>query len=105
MDIRLVFGASDLMSAVAFGLITKLYLVPRLRRLPRSDALLPLVVPTHPGSSGSASWCPTRLRRHQLQCARGDWVPLPERRLPRFLDGSFSSGPGGLGNPNSLTSW
>jgi hypothetical protein len=45
MDIRLIFGGSVLMSAVAFGLVTKLYLLPRLRRLPRSDALLPLVVP------------------------------------------------------------
>jgi hypothetical protein len=45
MDIRAVFGLSVLMSFVAFGLTTKLYILPHLRRLPRNDALVPLIVP------------------------------------------------------------
>ncbi len=45
MDIQALFGLSILMSFVAFGLVTKLYIWPRLRILERNDALLPLVVP------------------------------------------------------------
>lgn len=45
MDIRALFGLSILMSFVAFGLVTKLYILPRLRILQRGDALVPLVVP------------------------------------------------------------
>lgn len=46
MDIRVLFGLSILMSFVSFGLVTNLYIWPRLRKLERDDALLPLVV-TH----------------------------------------------------------
>lgn len=45
MDSQALFGLSVLMSFVAFGLVTKLYIWPRLRLLDRYDALLPLVVP------------------------------------------------------------
>ncbi len=45
MDTQALFGLSILMSFVAFGLVTKLYIWPRLRILERNDALLPLVVP------------------------------------------------------------
>ena len=45
MDVRAIFGLSVLMSFVAFGLTTKLYILPRLRILPRDDALVPLIVP------------------------------------------------------------
>jgi hypothetical protein len=45
MDIQALFGLSILMSFVAFGLVTKLYIWPRLRLLERDDALVPLVVP------------------------------------------------------------
>jgi hypothetical protein len=45
VDIQAIFGLSILMSFVAFGLVTKLYIWPRLRLLERDDALLPLVVP------------------------------------------------------------
>jgi hypothetical protein len=45
MDIRVLFGLSILMSFVAFGLVTKLYIWPRLRLLKRDDALLSLVLP------------------------------------------------------------
>jgi len=45
MDIQALFGLSVLMSFVAFGLVTKLYIWPRLQRLERADALVPLVVP------------------------------------------------------------
>jgi hypothetical protein len=45
MGIQVVFGLSVLMSVVAFGLVTKLYIWPRLRILERDDALVPLVVP------------------------------------------------------------
>jgi hypothetical protein len=45
MDIRAVFGLSILMSFVAFGLITELYVLPRLRALRRNDALVALMVP------------------------------------------------------------
>ena len=44
MDIQALFGLSVLMSFVAFGLVTQLYIWPRLRILERDDALLPLVV-------------------------------------------------------------
>jgi hypothetical protein len=45
MDIRLLFGLSILLSFVAFGLVTKLYIWPRLRTLERDDAILPLLLP------------------------------------------------------------
>jgi hypothetical protein len=45
MGIQALFGLSVLMSFVAFGLVTKLYIWPRLRMLERDDALVPLVVP------------------------------------------------------------
>ena len=45
MDIQALFGLSILMSFVAFGLVTKLYIWPRLRALERNDALVPLVLP------------------------------------------------------------
>jgi hypothetical protein len=45
MAIEALFGLSVLMSFVAFGLVTELYIWPRLRILERDDALLPLVVP------------------------------------------------------------
>jgi hypothetical protein len=45
MSIRAVFGLSILMSFVASGLVTRLFIWPRLRVMARDDALLPLVVP------------------------------------------------------------
>jgi hypothetical protein len=40
-----LFGLSVLMNFVAFGIVTKLYIWPRLRVMSREEALLPLVVP------------------------------------------------------------
>jgi hypothetical protein len=45
MGIPALFGLSILMSFVAFGLVTRLFIWPRLRAMARDDALLPLVVP------------------------------------------------------------
>jgi hypothetical protein len=45
MTIAALFGLSVVMSFVAFGTVTKLYIWPRLRTMHREDALLPLVVP------------------------------------------------------------
>jgi hypothetical protein len=45
MDVQALFGISILMSFVAFGLVTKLYIWPRLQGRERNAALLPLVVP------------------------------------------------------------
>ena len=45
MDIQALFGLSILMSFVAFGLVTRFYIWPRLRLMARDDALLPLVLP------------------------------------------------------------
>jgi hypothetical protein len=45
MDIQALFGLSVLTSFVAFGLVTKLYIWPRLRTLDRDDALVLLVLP------------------------------------------------------------
>jgi hypothetical protein len=45
MDIQALFGLSVLMSFVAFGMVTKLYIWPRLRLLERDDALVLLVLP------------------------------------------------------------
>jgi len=45
MSSEALFGLSVLMSFVAFGIVTKLYIWPRLRAMVREEALLPLVVP------------------------------------------------------------
>jgi hypothetical protein len=45
VSVPALFGLSILMSFVAFGVVTALYIVPRLRVRSRTDALLPLVVP------------------------------------------------------------
>ena len=45
MGTQALFGLSVLMSFVAFGLVTKLYIWPRLRMLGRDEALVRLVVP------------------------------------------------------------
>jgi hypothetical protein len=45
MPINALFGLSILMSFVAFGLVTRLYIWPRLLRLSRKDALTALVTP------------------------------------------------------------
>ena len=45
MDSEALFGLSVLMSFLAFGIVTKLYIWPRLRVMRREDALVPLVVP------------------------------------------------------------
>lgn len=45
MAANALFGLSILASFVAFGVVTKLYVWPRLRNLPRERALLALVVP------------------------------------------------------------
>jgi hypothetical protein len=44
MDTQLLFGLSVLSSFVAFGLVAKLYIWPRLSPLKRDDALMPLVL-------------------------------------------------------------
>jgi hypothetical protein len=45
MPVNALFGLSILMSFVAFGLVTRLYIWPRLRLLAREDALAVLVAP------------------------------------------------------------
>lgn len=40
-----LFGLGILMSFVAFTIVTRVYIWPRLRVMPRTDALLPLVIP------------------------------------------------------------
>jgi len=45
MSIVALFGISILMSFLAYGIVTKLYIWPRLRVMPREDSLLALVVP------------------------------------------------------------
>ena len=45
MNIQALFGLSVFMSFVAFGLVTHLYIWPRLRFLERDNALISLVVP------------------------------------------------------------
>lgn len=45
MGVQALFGLSILLSFVAFGLVTRFYIWPRLQTLARDDALLPLVVP------------------------------------------------------------
>lgn len=44
MSLQALFGLSIVLSFVAFGLVTKLYVWPRLRTMERNDALLILVV-------------------------------------------------------------
>lgn len=45
MNTEALFGLSVLMSFLAFGIVTKLYVWPRLQVIPREDALVALVVP------------------------------------------------------------
>jgi hypothetical protein len=45
MTSEALFGISVLLSFVAFGVVTALYIWPRLRVMPRKDALTALVVP------------------------------------------------------------
>jgi hypothetical protein len=45
MNAEALFGLSVLMSFLAFGIVTKLYIWPRLQVMPREDALIVLVVP------------------------------------------------------------
>lgn len=45
MSSEALFGLSVLMGFIAFGIVTKLYIWPRLRVMRREDALIPLVVP------------------------------------------------------------
>src|SRR5215468_5935531 len=45
MGSNALFGLSILMSLVAFGIVTTVFVWPRLRVLRRTDALLPLVIP------------------------------------------------------------
>ena len=45
MPVNALFGLSILMSFVAFGLVAKLYIWPRLQRMPREKALTALVTP------------------------------------------------------------
>jgi len=45
MTIEAIFGLSVVMSFLAFSIVTKLYIWPRLRLMRREDALVPLVVP------------------------------------------------------------
>src|SRR5262249_56158159 len=45
MNIHVLFGISIAMSFVAFGLVTKIYILPHLRALPRQEALLALMMP------------------------------------------------------------
>ena len=45
MKVEALFGISVLMSFLAFGIVTKLYVLPRLRLMRREEAILPLVVP------------------------------------------------------------
>jgi hypothetical protein len=45
MNIAALFGLSVLMSFLAFGIVTKLYIWPRLRGMSREDSLTALVVP------------------------------------------------------------
>ena len=40
-----LFGLSILMSFLAFTILTKVYILPRLRGMRRTDALIPLVIP------------------------------------------------------------
>ena len=45
MTSEALFGLSVLMNFLAFGIVTKLYIWPRLRVMPREDSLMALVVP------------------------------------------------------------
>jgi hypothetical protein len=45
MTTETLFGLSVLMSFLAFGTVTKLYIWPRLRAMPREESLMVLVVP------------------------------------------------------------
>jgi hypothetical protein len=45
MPVQAAFGLSVLLSFVAFGIVAKLYIAPRLRVMRREDALLALVAP------------------------------------------------------------
>lgn len=45
MSNEALFGLSVLLNLIAFGIVTKLYIWPKLRGMRREDALVPLIVP------------------------------------------------------------
>jgi len=45
MNVGALFGLSVLMSFLAFSIVSKLYILPRLRVMQREEAIAPLVVP------------------------------------------------------------
>jgi hypothetical protein len=45
MKPEILFGLSVLMSFLAFGIVTKLYVLPRVRVMHREEAILPFLVP------------------------------------------------------------
>jgi hypothetical protein len=45
MSVNAIFGLSILMNILALAIVTKVYLWPRLRVMPRADALVALVIP------------------------------------------------------------
>ena len=45
MDVQALYGISILISFVAFGLVAKFYICPRLKSMDRDRALLPLIIP------------------------------------------------------------
>src|SRR5262249_17925333 len=45
MPVQALFGLSVLTSFVAFGIVAKLYIAPRLKAMPREDALRCLIAP------------------------------------------------------------
>jgi hypothetical protein len=75
MTAEAAFGFSVLMSFIAFGIVTKLYIWPRLRALPREEALLPWWYRTPSGRWTQLSRSRGRVAQVAcgIFCTRGLW--------------------------------
>ena len=115
MKVEALFGISVLMSFLAFGIVTKLYVLPRLRLMRREEAILPLVVPhafrfvgepdSFAGPQLFRAGLPRSGRRVSLvaaclRCSSGIWRPAC--RHSRDDRGAGAFGSGALGNRGGM---
>ena len=80
MDVGALFGLSVLLSFCAFGIVTILYILPRLRGMDREDAIAALVVPHSFRFVGLSFLVPgvvSRRCRQLSRCQRHMAISLP----------------------------
>jgi len=90
MDSAALFGLSVLMSFIAFGTVTKLYILPRLRAVRRDDALVPLLIPHTFRFVGLSFLIPGGFRRSSLFRQRTVILSPPSLQSSRYRDWSLA---------------